>query len=54
MEDNLVNIIGNNKAKVEDFPYGAQFKKLMLNAGFTKVESQELGLGIATIYEGCV
>ncbi|RAP28327.1 bifunctional demethylmenaquinone methyltransferase/2-methoxy-6-polyprenyl-1,4-benzoquinol methylase UbiE [Candidatus Marinamargulisbacteria bacterium SCGC AG-414-C22] len=37
---------------VEDFPYGEQFKQLMLNAGFTKVESQELGLGIATIYEG--
>lgn len=37
---------------VEDFPYGEGFVRLMRNAGFGKIKTHSLSLGVATIYCG--
>jgi demethylmenaquinone methyltransferase / 2-methoxy-6-polyprenyl-1,4-benzoquinol methylase len=37
---------------VEDYPYGASFEKLMLEAGFKNTSYQALTMGICTLYIG--
>ncbi|HMP71899.1 MAG TPA: bifunctional demethylmenaquinone methyltransferase/2-methoxy-6-polyprenyl-1,4-benzoquinol methylase UbiE [Kiritimatiellia bacterium] len=37
---------------IEDFPHGAAFSELMLNAGFARASVHQQTLGIAAIYEG--
>lgn len=36
---------------VDAFPYGEKLKKILLNAGFTKVIYKKLTFGVATIYQ---